>query len=57
MWLYKKRERGEMKELKKLIKAYFKCIRSVPMRAVDCDQELEEDLRIQIKRAIKKGEK
>lgn len=34
----------EHSKLKKIVSEYFRCISGVPMRAVDCDQELEERL-------------
>ena len=40
-------------ELRKLVREYLKCTECVPMRAVDCDQELEEDLREKLKKAVK----
>jgi hypothetical protein len=40
--IFEEKERAALLEL---IREYLGCIADVPMRAVDCDQELEESLR------------
>jgi len=36
------------KEVKKLIRDYLYCIKDCPLRAVDCNQEKEEELRFKL---------
>jgi len=46
----KKIEKGAT-ELRKLVREYLDCIADVPMRAVDCNQTLEESLRANLAKA------
>ena len=39
-----KKCRADLAELRKLVREYLDCIANVPMRAVDVDQDLEEEL-------------
>ena len=54
---HEKRVAKEAAELRKLVREYLKCTECVPMRAVDCDQYLEEDLRNKLKKAANWKEK
>ena len=43
--------REEATALRKLVREYLDCISHVPMRAVDCNQDLEESLRANLAKA------
>ena len=46
-----KKCRTEAAALRKLVREYLDCIADVPMRAIDCDQNLEGDLRANLAKA------
>ena len=46
-----KKCRTEATALRKLVREYLDCIADVPMRAIDCDQDLEESLRASLAKA------